>query len=324
MNNKIQYLRGFAICAVVAIHSNAPGILAVLDRPFLNFCVAMFIFCSGFLTKQKIENIGDFYKRRLLRIGIPYIIWSLVYTVPLIINHKFAFKTFLINILTGKCCGPFYFIFVYAQLVLLTPLISKLATSKYMKLGFIISPISIIITRYVCVLLNISLPFPFGSENVFNWFIFYYIGFLLGNEIITYRKNIKTTTVFYGVALVVSILEGVIWYNYGNFDMATSQIRLTSLATSVFAVLLSYIFITNSNLLLKENKFNKFMISLGNCSFGIYLSHMAVLTVLTQVPFVKNFVFPFMTIMVLLLSLLFVMIGRKILGAKISRKYLGL
>ena len=61
-NRKIQILRTMAIFAVVMIHSNADGIFAVINRPFLNFAVAMFTFLSGFLTKTKIDNIFGFYK----------------------------------------------------------------------------------------------------------------------------------------------------------------------------------------------------------------------------------------------------------------------
>lgn len=62
MNKKMQIVRALAICAVVMIHSNDGGVIGVGVRPFINFAVAMFIFCSGYLTKLDNSNLLGFYK----------------------------------------------------------------------------------------------------------------------------------------------------------------------------------------------------------------------------------------------------------------------
>lgn len=77
--NNIQILRAICIIAVVVIHTCPSGILGVLMRPFCNFCVGTFIFISGYLTKHSIPDIKAFYKKRLVRIFVPYTIWSVVY-----------------------------------------------------------------------------------------------------------------------------------------------------------------------------------------------------------------------------------------------------
>lgn len=46
-NTKIQALRAIAIIAVVIIHTWG----SIYIRPLVNFCVALFIFLSGYLTK---------------------------------------------------------------------------------------------------------------------------------------------------------------------------------------------------------------------------------------------------------------------------------
>ena len=295
-----------------------------MDRPILNFSVALFLFISGYLTCQKIDDIKSFYKRRLLRVGIPYVIWSIAYMIPLVIKNTITIKRALTYLLTGKICVPFYFIFVYVQLVLVTPFIIKMAKSKYLFVGFTISPISIIITRYLLPYLDIKLSFPFGTENVFNWLLFYYLGILLGNNIISFKMNMKKEIVWYVICLVVSGLEGMLWYKQGNFDMATTQLRLSSILTSVVALLLSYSFITEDSYITHNNIFIRFMISLGNCSFGIYLSHMIFIMVFSRIHFLDIMSFPVLTILVLIISWLFVLIGERIFGAENSKKYLGL
>ena len=61
MNKKIQIMRGLSIIAVIVIHTYntntymCGGGYGVIIRPFVNFAVGMFIFLSGYLTKEN-EN----------------------------------------------------------------------------------------------------------------------------------------------------------------------------------------------------------------------------------------------------------------------------
>lgn len=158
MNQKIQIIRGISACAVIMIHSNARGITGIAIRPFINFAVPMFIFCSGYLTKSKYNDYKQFYIKRLTKIMIPYILWTLIYTI--LFNN---YNNLCINLLTANAIRPFYFLFVYAQFVILTPIIIKLIYSKYQQLGWWITPISIFIIQYICNFLGIQLGFPFPS-----------------------------------------------------------------------------------------------------------------------------------------------------------------
>lgn len=70
-NITIQYLRAFAIIAVVLIHTCPSGNWQVVCRPFINFSVATFLFLSGYLTKCENEDWTAFFKKRILRVIIP-------------------------------------------------------------------------------------------------------------------------------------------------------------------------------------------------------------------------------------------------------------
>lgn len=139
-NENIQHLRGLAIIAVVLIHSNMSDGLRVAIRPFVNYAVALFLFLSGYLTKLNIDNVREFYKRRIIKVAVPYTVWSLIFYV--LLSRK-SVLDFAIKFLTGRCCGIYYYIFVYIQFVLLTPLISKLIKSKYSCMGWLITPITV-------------------------------------------------------------------------------------------------------------------------------------------------------------------------------------
>lgn len=139
-SNKVQVLRGLAIIAVVFIHTSPKGFPQVYVRPFVNFAVPLFLFLSGYLTNINQDDWFAFGRKRVARVLVPYIVWSLVYTVLFFHPNKMVF-----NLLTTKAAIPFYYIFVYIQFVLLTPLIGYMSKSKWSWVGWAISPSSLLI-----------------------------------------------------------------------------------------------------------------------------------------------------------------------------------
>lgn len=321
MNSKIQLLRGISIISVVAIHTNTKGILSVIDRPFLNFSVAMFLFCSGYLTNLDVGEIGKFFKKRIIKVGIPYIIWSIIYTVS---YQALGIETGSIigNILTGTACFTFYYILLYIQFVLLTPIVAKILISKYRYLPLIVTPLYIILTRYFCTFAGYEVKFPFDKTCFLCWFIYYYIGMGLKNGCLVFKVENKKLGMIYVISLAVSICEGIIWYRHGNVDMGTTQLRLSSVLTSVVAVLIAYNFL-ESNVSINKTWASRGLVLIGNCSFGIYLAHIYVMGAILPLPRGIPTPFPISTVIVLSITTLCVLIGRKLLGKKFAQ-YLGL
>ena len=97
-NQKIQILRALAIMAVVLLHTCPSGNLSVVFRAFFNFAVASFLFLSGYLTKIENDNWLKFYKKRIIRVIIPYVIWTIFYTVANLGISAFALKRILVNL----------------------------------------------------------------------------------------------------------------------------------------------------------------------------------------------------------------------------------
>lgn len=317
MNKKIQILRAIAILAVVAIHTSPSGAWGVMLRPFANFAVALFIFLSGYLTHYPIEHITLFYKKRFLRVFIPYVIWSLIYTAL-----HMDYSNFLINFITARCCNIYYYIAVYIQFILITPLLGKLITSKYKWVAFIITPVAILI-QYVLTLIGKPLSFPWNANNLLVWFIYYYIGLMLGNKILKPHLKFNQTIILLILSIILQELEGFGWYIMGSYNMATTQIKLTSMITSLMVIYLTYIYLTSSHLTVRDTKITKVLIEIGNCSFGIYLSHILIKALFNKLPLHHYVVFPLNTLIILFLTTACVFIGKKICGEKIG-KYLGL
>lgn len=304
----IQFLRGIAILAVVMIHSSVPGVYQVLLRPFINFAVALFIFLSGYLTKTKIANVWQFYKKRILKVLVPYLIWSVIYASPE------GFEDFWQKLLMGRWCFAYYYIFAYIQFVLLTPWINRLLQSKFRWIGWLITPIGTVIFRYLCPALGLQV-----LSNNFNylfiaWFIYYYLGLALGNGLMKPGQKTIKYTILYAAALVISLAEGMIWYQFDNFDMATTQLRLSSILTSVGFLMLCYCFLQKRPEFAK-NPLVKMVILIGDCSFGIYLSHILVQqTLIKLMPGMMFFPVDF-------LLMLFISAGGVLGGKKLLRKH---
>lgn len=108
--NNIQVIRVLCIIAVVTIHTCPSGQIGIFLRPFLNFCVSIFIFLSGYLTKMLIEDKSKYIKKRLSRVIIPYIIWSIIYII--IYND---YSNFILKFLTARCCGIYLYFCIHTN-----------------------------------------------------------------------------------------------------------------------------------------------------------------------------------------------------------------
>ena len=316
MNKKIQIMRGLSIIAVIVIHTYntntyAWGGYGVAIRPFVNFAVGMFIFLSGYLTKENENGVyRDIIYRRIKKIIVPYIIWSFIFAI---VNRRI--NTFIPDVFMSKCNGIYYFILVYIQMVLLIPVTFKLLQSRFSKLGWFVTPVSIFLIRYISLWFNIELGFPFQGELFVFWFGFYYLGVSLKNRYINLQLSKKYLTNLCLFSLVIQGVEGFIWYWMGNFDMATTQLKMSSIITTGLCCIRAYIYIEAGDLNLNEQPviLKKFLKVLGDNSFGIYLSHMLIIRILNKlVPMVN--IFPINAIFVIMISTVCVMMAHRILG----------
>lgn len=77
----IQLFRGVAILGVILSHTCPEGMWSVACRPLVNICVPLFLFFSGYLTKIENTDWATFFKKRIVRVAIPYLIWTVIYTI---------------------------------------------------------------------------------------------------------------------------------------------------------------------------------------------------------------------------------------------------
>lgn len=308
-SRKVQILRGLAIIAVVFIHSTPTGFSQVVFRPFLNFAVGLFLFLSGMLSYPKKNSTA----KRLKKVIIPYVIWSLVYTV--LYNYKTPLlipQLMLKNLLIADAAPIMYYIFVYCELTLLIPLIDKLAKSKYKYLGFVIAPLEIIIMRLIPMIIGMELnPYILiiRSVSFVGWFTYYYLGYLLGNGIIKIDFSKVKLYIAFAVAVLIQMLEGYWYFCMGDSNCGT-QLKLSALLSGTIFVLIGYKFINS-----EKNYQFKLIKLVGDNSFGIYFLHIAIIMILNKLPLFNTIaIYPINAVIALVISVVIVVFGKKLLG----------
>ncbi len=266
-NVSIQIFRAIAIIAVVMIHTLPSGLSQVYIRPFINFSVATFLFLSGYLTKSEEQNWSLIFKKRIVRVAAPYIIWTFIYSIPAMVNSGGV--KFLANLITAKASAPLYYVFVYIQFVLLTPILIRLAKSEYRFIGWIIAPVSILIFKFAGLFFDVEYHryiSLFWSDACLGWFTFYYLGLLLGDQIITIRRrSVKSLCVYYGASLISQMLEGYLFLLHGDSNCGT-QLKLSSLLSSTIFLMIIHTVLQNGGFRNRCSSLYDFFILLNfNC-----------------------------------------------------------
>lgn len=280
-------IRGICICAVVLIHCKCATIesarweiiWSLVFRQVINFPVGVFLFLSGYFTSRRIEKIGGGYGRnRLLRIGVPYVLWSLLYYFIYNRNGNLSIISFIKSLMMGVCAGHLYYLLILLELIIITPLLFKALKSKQHR--YIPFTLTIV---YLVVLEGyqyITGDFVGGRHRIFvAWLIYYYLGIYVREKGLSKVINLKKCMWCTFLALVLSIAEGVyVFYSFQSISDAITQVKLSSClyTLSVIGIVL------NLENKIKMRKNNIFVL-LGNESYGIYLCHILVLSVITEI-----------------------------------------
>lgn len=149
------------------------------------------------------------------------------------------------------------------------------------------------------------------SVSCVGWFIFYYLGYLLGNGLLEIRFSTAKIAVMWAFSIALQIAEGY-WYMSMGAQNCGTQLKLSSILSNALFVVLAFGFVNSD-----KTCANKFLNILGKSSFGIYFSHIAVMTALKQIPYYSEYIiYPFNAILTVLVSLICVLAGRKLLGNK--------
>lgn len=209
------------------------------------------------------------------RLGVPFVIWSLLYSgisLAKDIHHGVSVNWlgYVYRFVVGKAATPFYYIVVLIQLTVITPwLVNVVKDSKTIKnLLWLITPCYLL---YIYVWNLMTGYSPRLYETLFPaWFGFYYLG-------INVRCGLKLKCSGGKVLIAgaISCVEALALRKLGmSVGFYTSQITVGSFLYSVAVI----------GWILKQSDTKggntKLLGRIGDCSYGIFYVHMAVLTVI--------------------------------------------
>lgn len=219
--------RAFAIVAVVAIHSlgtvvesNFAGqgpdwwLANVIDSA-CRWSVPVFIMISGALAldPRRGTEPRKFLSKRVWRIGIPLVFWTIVYVAFrrfYLLGPDSDWNAFL-AILSGSPFVQLYFLYVLAGLTLLTPFFRLLSVHGSRRLqwgtGLIFLGIGMV-DQFV------SMIFSVGEANIATRFLpmagFYILGWVLRDVVLTTR-----TVIWAWVAFIAATATTALWAGFG-------------------------------------------------------------------------------------------------------------
>lgn len=254
----------------------------------LRACVPLFVMVSAYLLLPLKDNPSVFYKKRMMRVLIPFIIWSVLYAVlPYFWGDmsKTDVSDSLIRLLSNfnMSSGHLWFIYMLLGLYLFIPILSpwiKITSRRFEECFLLIwffTTFYHYITQYVPDLLGEC----FWNEFSTIWYFSGYIGYLVLTHYIRTYLNWSTKR-----NLIVGILLFVVGYIV-TFTVFESRIATASNAQELelswrFCTFNVVFMATGLFLIMRtikcSNKTTLAIVSdISRLSYGMYLAHIFIL-----------------------------------------------
>lgn len=276
-----DFIRIMSCFLIVLIHSPLPS--NSINGPFLTSlsfftapAIGLFFMISGALILPIKQSFSEFILKRLLKIGFPLLIWTIIY-----LALKIYFSQSELNLLqiafsmpfSAQGTGVFWFIYTLFGIYFIAPILSSwLICAKKRDIEFILF------------LWLISLCYPllksFLIINDTSTGILYYVSgysgyFLFG----WYLKNYKTSFLiifsliigFFGIFLILYLEASEIYYDF------YSLFWYLSIFIAAWCIIYWEILIYFSSLILKLNYLPLIMAKIADLTFGIYLIHIIIM-----------------------------------------------
>lgn len=302
----LDVLRGFAIIGVVVIHATVMTLpswssyspsdpFSVYLNQLFRFATPLFLFLSGvtLTISQQNKNLSiiQFYKKRVPKIIVPYMVFSILLTFYYYpqLQSETAIKI-LHNIVTGKADYHMYFILLLLQAYILFPLLYVLFKRLPINVSKALTILLIIMqTTGLYFYQNFRLhSYGVSEDSAFRNILFWLVYFLLGIITALWFDNLrlqlkKIHLVFMVGVLIISagILTAETWYYSGqpNYD-ALNFFRPSIVLFFIIAILAlyqlaEYIQVKDS---LVTKYISRFFQRAGKHSLGIYFIHTIVLS----------------------------------------------
>lgn len=261
--------------------------VCVIDSAF-RCSVPLFVMISGWLLLPVIHDINTFYKKRMIRVLIPFIIWSLLYVLLPISWGDVLWQdipAMLISLLTNfnNQSAHFWFIYMLVGLYLFMPVLSPWLqkASKCEMQRFLILWFASTFFPYLRLFCGDIYGECYWNEFNLLWYFSGFAGYILLAVYI--REHIRWSfrnSLMIGLPCIIIGYSITAWIWYQNsFTATTLQSLETSwrFCTPNVAMLTFGVFILMRHCDFRNKISYKAIQKISVLSFGIYLMHILVL-----------------------------------------------
>ena len=285
-------IRVLAIYLVVVIHVSgqltnvwgkipeAQWLMADVYGGIARVGVPLFFMLSGFLLLPRSESLRSFYGKRMLKIVIPFVVWSAIYiSINCAGQPGLCTRDYLLQyILLKKSFFHLWFLYSLIGIYFIIPLLrlmirpdtSRTVLWYLIGLWVIFQPVRTLMDQFLHFSLNINAPLSTG------FLPYFVLGYLLGEIPLTRRVVTLSTVVFVAGSLVTIIGTYLLTRSSGQFngyfyDYVTIGVIPATAAGFMLLRRLSDVGF------LATPQFHSFMRFVAGSTFGLYLVHVLVL-----------------------------------------------
>lgn len=286
----------------------------------VRFCVPIFVMLTGALLLPKAYELGEFLRKRFLRIILPFLFWSFIYMlftyyVKLSPNHEMSpleIITWGLDLLKSGSSPHLWYIYMIIGIYLITPIISKwVQNCKENEILYflIIWLFALIMNQPIFEEYNTDIDLSYFED-----FIGYLVlGYYLSVKIFKFSRSVINITA------ILLILAGIIVTAFGTYYLTNNDGKFNqyfygymTLNTLIVSIGI-FVFFKNLN----TNKSSKIIDFISKYSYGIYLVHVLVLFYLSKIGIdfsLMNPIFsiPLTTLLCLFLSTLIIYVVNKL------------
>lgn len=261
--------------------------VSVIDSAF-RCSVPLFVMISSYLLVPIQGDTVSFFKRRMVRVVIPFIIWSILYaTLPYIwggmdgsdIVDSLGHLAYNFNDASGHMWFVYMLIGLYLFMPIISPWLEKVDTK--FELWFLILWFISSFFPYIRTAVGDVYGESYWNEYNMLWYFSGFLGYLvLAHYIRHHLQWNKTKMITIGTALYMIgyIITATIWYNRIPTAVTLQQLELSWRFCTPNVIMMSFgAFIVIQAIFSSRNTENKFVKEISNLSYGIYLMHIFIL-----------------------------------------------
>ena len=302
---EIDYLRGFAILAVILIHTSANFtkitplnnlvLLNILIDIFTHFAVPLFIFISGFVLAINNYNsfsVKSFYIKRFRSILPQYLIFSILYITVFAFTYESPSPLMIIfKIISAGGSYHLWFFAILIEFYIFYPIIiqtyhhfeEESNINDFLILSWLIQMVWVVLTLVLKTIVDDSL-LAYVLQRIFISYLFYFsLGIYASKNFDALNdslKSIKSHQFILGlITILLTILISLFWvkglidYDYFYNISPLYFIIPGILETVYYPTIFILLFGASKYLSERKNKIASTIYLVGKHSFGIYLIH---------------------------------------------------